>query len=524
MRCQVHFLASDTILVDDAYNASPPSMDAALDLLSEWPDRPRVLVLGDMLDLGAASAEHHLALVPRLRNARVYLFGDSMRAVHEALPGSMHDAEIPEAFPGAVVLVKGSRGMGLERIVRALRSRAEHTTEADLAPLHPLFRTACVTGTNGKTTTTSLIAAVVAASGETSCRVTTVGAFVGDEQVEEESSGAAFVRTLLRARARGVKTLAVETSSQSLEHGFTKTWPAAVGVFTNLSRDHLDYHGTPERYLVAKAQLFIDLPAGGTAVLNASDPASALLDEVIDSSVKRVAYAARPIAEECRALPLALEARSVAIDVDGTHAELLPSPLADALGRRLDLPLVGHVHMENALAAALAGHALGYSPDAIKCALCTFRGVPGRFQVVARAPIIVVDYAHTPDALQRTLHTAHALTSGRVIVVFGCGGDRDPGKREEMGAVAARTADEIFVTNDNPRSEDPALIADAIERGVARRVHRVLDRAEAIRSAIALAAPADIVVIAGKGHEKTQEAGGVELPFDDVAVALSVLR
>lgn len=539
MRCQIHRLATDTILIDDAYNASPPSMAAAFSLLEEWPNRPRVLVLGDMLDLGAASEAAHLALVPaleKMKGARIYLRGDAMKVVHDALPESMllarDDSRFLDDIRGAVVLVKGSRGMHLEHVVRSILERGEHTTNEDLVPLHPLFATVCVTGTNGKTTTTSMISAITKAAGETPCRVTTIGAFIDDVQFETEPSGAAFVRTMLEARDRGVKTLAVETSSQSLENGFTKTWPARVGVFTNLSRDHLDYHGTPEKYLVAKAQLFIDLPLDGTAVLNAADPASALLDEVIDSRVRRLAYAARPVDAECTQLPLALSTTSVSIDVDGTHAVLAPSPIADALGGRLDLKLVGHVHMENALAAALAGHALGYSFDVIKRALTTFEGVPGRFQVVHRHPTVVVDYAHTPDALARTLATARALgareSGARVTVVFGCGGDRDPGKRPQMGAIAVDYADVVYITNDNPRSENPQLIADSILSGITqeamRRTHCILDREEAIKTAVRSANPADIVVVAGKGHEKTQTIGNDELPFDDVEIARAVFR
>ncbi|MBX3232853.1 MAG: UDP-N-acetylmuramyl-tripeptide synthetase [Labilithrix sp.] len=533
MRCQVHRLANDCVLIDDAYNASPPSMAAALALLRApaWAERPLVVVLGDMLDLGAASGEHHRALIAPLaalvaeRGARVYFAGEAMQALLPEVTGArMLPAELDLDVAGSVTLVKGSRGMKLEGVVATLRERAEETTPEDLVPFHEAFRTVCVTGTNGKTTTTSLVAAIVAAAREPSCRVTTIGAFVDREQVETEASGAAFVRTLLRAREAGVRTLAVETSSQSLERGFTKTWPVHAGVFTNLSRDHLDYHRTPERYLGAKAQLFMDLPPGGAAVLNLADPSSALLDEVTPPSVRRFGYAARPIDEECKHLPAALVAEDVTIDVHGTHARLAPSPIADGLGGRLDLGLVGHVHMENALGAALAAHALGYSLPVIKEALERFEGVPGRFQIVRREPIVVVDYAHTPDALERTLATARLLTKGRVIVVFGCGGDRDPGKRAEMGAAATAFADVVYVTNDNPRSEDPDAIADAIERGATRSVHRILDRAAAIATSIADAAATDIVVIAGKGHEKTQTIGDVESPFDDVEIARSISR
>ena len=183
------------------------------------------------------------------------------------------------------------------------------------------------------------------------------------------------------------------------------------------------------------------------------------------------------------------------------------------------------MHVENALAAALAAHALGCSAEAIKNGLSSFHGVDGRFQVVHRSPFVVVDYAHTPDALVRTLSVARSLVAarqGKVLCVFGCGGDRDPGKRSEMGAVASTSADVVILTNDNPRHEDPASIADAIEGGARKGAatwRRILDRRDAIRCAVGLAGPSDIVVIAGKGHEKTQVIGSEELPFDDVVVA-----
>jgi UDP-N-acetylmuramoyl-L-alanyl-D-glutamate--2,6-diaminopimelate ligase len=331
-----------------------------------------------------------------------------------------------------------------------------------------------------------------------------------------------------------VRTLAVETTSEALAEGFARGWPAHVGVFTNLSRDHLDYHRTPEDYLAAKAQLLIGLvDPGGVAVLNAADPVSALIDEVTPPGARRLWYAARTPDPACAGMPLALAALPDGITIDdaGTHALLAPSPLATLLGGRLDLALVGAMHVENALAAALAAHALGYDADAIRDGLSRFAGVPGRFQIVQRRPTVVVDYAHTPDALARTLVVARGLaatTGGRVCCVFGCGGDRDPGKREEMGAIAVAHADRVIVTNDNPRHEDPIAIACAIERGAkateyATPLVRLLDRAGAIRRAVEEAGEADIVVIAGKGHEKTQRVGDHELPFDDVDVARAAL-
>ncbi len=402
-------------------------------------------------------------------------------------------------------------------------------TEIDRAALHRRFRTACVTGTNGKTTTTTMIEAIVAASGEPSARVTTLGAWVNGEPVASEATSGAFERTLLLAAEAGVRTLAVETTSQALAEGFARAWPAEVAVFTNLSRDHLDYHGTPEDYLAAKAQLFMKLLPGGTAVLNAADPSSALLDEVAEPSAKRVAYAARAIDPGCAHLPLALSAAEVEATLDGTRIRLAPSPLASALGGEIVLSIVGEVHAENALAAALAGVALGHSPQTIRLALERFPGVPGRFQIVHRRPAVVVDFAHTPDALERTLRLARSLVipgGGRVIAAFGCGGDRDPGKRGEMGRIAASLADVVVMTNDNPRSEDPATIAAAVGEGAKGGPARVLlelDRASAIKMAIELAEPPDIVIVAGKGHERTQIVGEQVLPFDDAAVAAGVV-
>ncbi|MFT3770023.1 MAG: UDP-N-acetylmuramoyl-L-alanyl-D-glutamate--2,6-diaminopimelate ligase [Minicystis sp.] len=391
------------------------------------------------------------------------------------------------------------------------------------------FRVVRVTGTNGKTTTTTMIEAIAARAGDASGRVTTVGSWVRGEQVAGEPTLEGLRRTFDHAAAASVKTMVLETTSYALSKGVAEEMPATVGVFTNLSRDHLDYHGTPEVYLAAKAQLFMTLLPGGTAVLNAADPSSALLAEVIPPGVRLVAYAGRSIDPGCASLPIALAASSVAVDRHGTRVRLAPSPLADWLGGEITLRLIGHVHAENALAAALAADAFGYPAEAIREALAALPGVPGRFQVVDRegGPLVVVDYAHTPDALERTLSLARALVSpakGRVICVFGCGGDRDRGKRPEMGRVAVRAADVVFVTTDNPRGERPEAIAEQILSGVEGRFARpirITDRGRAIRKAIEVARDPDIVVIAGKGHEKTQVFRDHVVPFDDVEVARS---
>lgn len=392
------------------------------------------------------------------------------------------------------------------------------------------YRIVRVTGTNGKTTTATMIDAIAAQAGEASGRVTTLGAWVQGERVAEGAGLEAMRRTFTAAEAAGVGTMVLETTSYALDHGAAQEMPADLGVFTNLSHDHLDYHGTAERYLAAKAQLFMTLRPGGTAVLNAADPASALLAEVLPPGVRAVAYAGRPVDPACRHLALALAAAVVTVGRDGTRIQLHPSPLADRLGGALQLPVLGAVHAENALAAAVAAEVLGHPAAATREALAAFAGVPGRFQVVDRGgagPLTVVDYAHTPDALERTLALARALVApskGRVILVFGCGGDRDQAKRPVMGRVATDAADVVILTTDNPRGELPAAITAQILSGVEGRsapLFRIPDRGRAIRKAMAIAQDPDIVVIAGKGHEKTQVFRDRIVPFDDVEVARS---
>jgi UDP-N-acetylmuramoyl-L-alanyl-D-glutamate--2,6-diaminopimelate ligase len=398
---------------------------------------------------------------------------------------------------------------------------------ASLDAIHQATRTACVTGTNGKTSTTSMIEAIVAASGEPTARVTTLGAWVNGIQVAEEATGEAFALAVRAAHRAGVRTLAIETTSQALAEGFAREWPADVGVFTNLSRDHLDYHGTPEHYLAAKAQLFMNLRPGGAAVLNAADPSSALLGEILPPGVRLLAYAARPVAPESVGLPLVLAAERVEARRDGTLITLVPSPLAEALSGSLRLRMVGEVQAENALGAALAARALGYEPAVIRRGIEGFAGVPGRFQMVWARPLVVVDFAHTPDALWRTLRLARQLVQpegGRVICVFGCGGNRDAGKRPEMGRVASEESDLVIVTTDNPRNEDAATIAAEIVAGAGGGAEVVIepDRAAAIARGISGARAYDAVVIAGKGHERVQIVGEQVTPFDDAGVARAI--
>lgn len=386
--------------------------------------------------------------------------------------------------------------------------------------------TIAVTGTNGKTTTASMVDAIVAASGEPSARVTTLGSWVCGQQLSDSVDLEAFTRALERGAEVGVRTLALETTSKALAEGFAQRFPATVAIFTNLSRDHFDYHRSAEEYLAAKAQLFMTLSAGGTAVLNACDPSSALLDEIIPDGVERLAYAARPRAAECADWSVELAAARIDVTASGTVVELEPTRLGLALDGSVRLRVVGEVYAEDALAAALATSALGYAPEAIREGLASFAGVPGRFEVVGAEPLIVVDYAHTPDALRNTLAQARALAgNGRVLLVFGCGGERDRGKRPEMGRIAAEGADHVVVTSDNPRGEDPLAIIAAIVEGAraARAEAGVIveepDRRAAIERAIAEAGREDVVVIAGRGHERLQWIGAESVVFSDAEVA-----
>jgi UDP-N-acetylmuramoyl-L-alanyl-D-glutamate--2,6-diaminopimelate ligase len=406
------------------------------------------------------------------------------------------------------------------------------TSASGLELLRPRLRSVGITGTNGKTTTTSMVAAIVAAAGETSARATTLGTWVGDQQLSDDVSMAAFRQLVGAAVEQGVGTIAVETTSKALAAGFARHWPADVAVFTNLTRDHLDVHGSPEAYLAAKAQLFMNVAPAGTVVWNLGDPCSALLDELVPPGVRRLGWAVGSVHPDCAALPLHLQASNVCAGTDGTRFDVWAGPDVHALAGPLQLTAVGAVHAENALAAALATTALGYEASAIRGGLRAFRGVPGRFDVVAERPLVVVDYAHTPDALARTLSEARGLLGGgggRLICVFGCGGDRDQGKRPAMGRIASEHADVVIATSDNPRDEDPERILSAIESGREPGVGRAewlrqVDRRVAIHQAIAGARPPDVVVIAGRGHEAQQLLASGPVTFSDRDVAREAIQ
>ncbi len=390
------------------------------------------------------------------------------------------------------------------------------------------FFTVGVTGTNGKTSTTLLIAEVMRATGAPVAVETTIGAssIAGTFSPRSESL---FADRMHTSAERGISRLAIEVTSEALAAGWAKRWRFDMGVFTNLTQDHLDAHGSFEHYLASKAQLFVHLGPGRHAILNAADPTSMLLDQVIPRDVQRLFYGAASRGPFVTNPDLAVA--ELNLTLDGTEIQLAPSPLAAMLGGTLRTQLIGTVFAENALAAACAGLAMKLDPACVRNGIANLARVPGRFEVVAREPICVVDYAHTPDALERTCDAARMLATSlggsRVLVVFGAGGNRDPKKRAPMGEAVARRADVAFITNDNPRKERPIEIANAVLGGCRKasscRVVLELDRRAAIAKAIQEAKPRDIVVICGKGHETGQEIGSEKLPFDDAEVTREIL-
>jgi UDP-N-acetylmuramoyl-L-alanyl-D-glutamate--2,6-diaminopimelate ligase len=372
-----------------------------------------------------------------------------------------------------------------------------------------------VTGTNGKTTTTQLIASLLAGQGARPAVLGTLGCrfeqldLTGSHTTPEADEIARIGAQLVE---RGATHLAMEVSSHALCLDRVEDVRFAVAAFTNLTHDHLDFHGTMAAYGAAKARLFLDL-APGACVINVDDPFGAALAGQVAGRGGRLWRVARRGGEaELRARPGELR-----MGVGGMVAAIEgPSGLIE-----LRSGLVGEHNLENLLVALGVGVALGVPAEEGARALAAAPAVPGRLERCSDERddvLVLVDYAHTPDALSRVLGALRPLTDRRLWCVFGCGGDRDRQKRAPMGEAAARGADMLVVTNDNPRSESPETIAQAIREGVERAggsCDVVLDRSEAIELAIGQAGPGDVVLIAGKGHEPYQITGAITRPFDD---------
>jgi UDP-N-acetylmuramoyl-L-alanyl-D-glutamate--2,6-diaminopimelate ligase len=388
------------------------------------------------------------------------------------------------------------------------------------------YKTVGVTGTNGKTSTTRLVAAAMEAPTRPVMCETTIGYEFRGAPVKVARTLHGYFGALARAARLGSRHAAIEVTSQALSRGYAKMWRFDIGVFTNLTQDHLAAHGSWEHYLASKAQLFVHLGPGGTAVFNAADPCSQLLDQVTAPDVHRLWYRVPSRGELTHTTDLA--AREVEITLAGTRVVLEDSPLAAKFGGELRTQLLGEVFAENLLAAACASVAAGIDPEEVARNLAACPRPAGRFEVISETPIVAIDYAHTPDAMIRTCQTARTLAGKeRLFVVFGAGGGADRDKREPMGRAVGESADEAFITNDNPRNEPPEAIAKVLAQGCRKggraHVQIILDRREAIFAAIQKARPGDCVLIAGKGHESTQTVGKVSTPFSDVAVAKEAL-
>ncbi len=374
-----------------------------------------------------------------------------------------------------------------------------------------------VTGTNGKTTTVHLLRHLFGGEGEGggAGSIGTLGAIDGQGRTlplggNLTTPGPVELHAALAAlRDLGVRTVAMEASSHSLDQDRVAGLRFRAAVFTNLTRDHLDYHGDEAAYLAAKCKLDHYLGPGGFQVVNNDD----------------AAWRALPARAERISFGIAAPADVRAQDVEGTRADMRFVLAARGRSAKVRLPLPGRFNVENALGAAAAAIALGQEVAEVAAHLAGAPQVPGRMERLADEPCLVVrDFAHTPDALERVLGTLRPLTRGRLVVVFGAGGDRDRGKRPLMGAIAARAADLAVVTSDNPRTEDPERILDDIEAGMGSTPHlRIVDRRAAIQRALAIARPEDTILLAGKGHETYQVVGHDYVPFDERTIVTNLL-
>lgn len=425
--------------------------------------------------------------------------------------GIVSESDPPSGFTGAWLKVADAR-KALARAAAAIYGNPSHDLEL-----------VGITGTNGKTTTTYLCFALAESAGRKPAMLTTVEYRIGNRSepavrtTPEASDTNRFIR---EAVDDGCTVGIMEASSQAIDLDRCDWLRFKVAVFTNLTRDHLDHHLTMENYFDAKKKLFDgrlgEMP--GSSVINIDDVWGRDLAEELRSNGRRVVTFSQDSEADLTASEIDVSL------IDGTSF-LLKTALGD---RRVVSPLVGRPHVYNILSATATALELGFDLDSIVVGLSTCVGAPGRFERVPHGGdfAVVVDYAHTDDALMNTLRTARELTSGRVITVFGCGGDRDRSKRRPMGEAAAEYSDIVIITSDNPRFEDPLIIISEIEAGVSgsKVPYEIYpDRREAIIRAITLASSNDVVIIAGKGHEKYQIIGADKFHFDDREVAAEAL-
>jgi UDP-N-acetylmuramoyl-L-alanyl-D-glutamate--2,6-diaminopimelate ligase len=425
-----------------------------------------------------------------------------------------HDYAQDAIARGAVALVV-QRPLGTavpEILVDDVRAAMAPAAAALAGDPTARLTTVGITGTNGKTTSAFLVRSLLEAGGRRTGLLGTVTAIVGGEQhavARTTPEAIDLQRTFADMLAAGDDAVVMEVSSHALSLHRADAIHWSVAVFTNLTQDHLDFHADMEDYFLAKRRLFEAGPE--LAVINVDDP-----------------YGARLARDFPLAIRIGLDAPDAQVRATAIEGDASGSSFAvDGLALRTTLP--GRFNVLNALGAVVVARELGVADAAVARGLAAAERVPGRFEPVDEGQpfAVFVDYSHKPDALEAVLRTARGLTRGRLIVVFGAGGDRDRGKRPLMGRAAAELADVAIITSDNPRNEDPEAIMAEIAEGAGGRagIDRVIDRQAAIERAVALAAPGDVVVVAGKGHERYQEfEDGRTVPFDDVAVAREALR
>ncbi|MBI2322270.1 MAG: UDP-N-acetylmuramoyl-L-alanyl-D-glutamate--2,6-diaminopimelate ligase [Chloroflexi bacterium] len=452
--------------------------------------------------------------------------GDALRSrarPHARRPSLRAQAVVeapPDDCPGAALVIAADTRRALPWLAAAFHGY----------PARGL-RVIGVTGTDGKTTTCHMIHALLEQAGSRTGLLSTVGARIGaalyDTGLHTTTPGSVEVQALLaEMRDGGARYVVLETTSHALAQERTAACEYDVAVVTNVTPEHLDYHGTLDAYRATKARLFAALASHRKpgqpkiAVLNADDPGCALFREAARAADVVLTYALDTPAD-VRALSIDAAPGGQAATIDLCGEEIT-----------LGLPLPGRHNVANALAALAVGHALGAAPATMRAALEAFSGVPGRWErVEAGQPFgVVVDFAHTPNALRALLAGLRAETPGRLIAVFGCAGERDARKRPEMGRIAAALADLVVLTSEDPRCEDPEAIVAAIAAGCedagaveAVSYWRVMDRAAALRFAVDLAAPGDTVVATGKGHEASLCIGTTEHPWDERTVLQQAL-
>jgi UDP-N-acetylmuramoyl-L-alanyl-D-glutamate--2,6-diaminopimelate ligase len=420
---------------------------------------------------------------------------------------------------GAIAVV----ALPTESVVGALHLPADNPRAAMAALAARYFNRqpavcVAVTGTNGKTSTVDMARQLWQTLGKNASSIGTLGIISAAGTTETGMTSPdviSFQQTLASLADAGIEALAFEASSHALDQYRVQGAHIRAAAFTNLTRDHLDYHGTLEAYGAAKAKLFLEmLPAGGVAVINMDDDyGQQLAKDCAARKLSMIRFGEQGVELKLLKRDILLQGQHLTVSFNGTRTEVL-------------LPLVGAFQAHNALAAAGLLIGAGENPAAVFTAMAKLQGVPGRLEHVAttiKGAAVYVDYAHTPDGLRAALEALRPHTQAKLWLVFGCGGDRDRGKRPQMGAIGTELADQLIVTDDNPRTEDAAFVRSEI-LAAAPQAQEIGDRRTAIAASLALAGAGDVVLVAGKGHERGQTVGTTVLPFHDGTVVQELVQ